>query len=58
MASHYVWFACKVIDVMKEYNFKRHYETLHKMQYEKYYGKTRIEIADRLKWEYRNGRKF
>ena len=52
MACHYVWFAYKVIDVMKEYNVKRHYETQHKMQYEEYYGKTRIDIADCLKREY------
>ena len=41
----------QVIDVMKENNVKRHYETQHKMQYEEYYGKTRIDIADRLKRE-------
>ena len=29
---------------MKEYNVKRHYE----MQYEEYYWKTRIDIADGL----------
>ena len=52
MASHDVWFACKVIDVMKEYNVKRHYETQHKMHYEEYYWKIRIDIADRFKREY------
>ena len=49
---------CKqVIAVMKEYNTKRHYETKHKMQCEEYYGKTRIEIADRLKTEYQKQKK-
>ena len=57
MASHYVWFACKVIDVMKEYSVKRHYETQHKMQYEEYYGKTQIDIAGRLKREYQKQKK-
>ena len=47
----------QVIDVMKEYNVKRHYETQHKMQYEEYYGKTRIDIADRLKREYQKQKK-
>ena len=46
-----------VIDVMKEYNAKRHYETQHKMQYEEYYGKIRIDIADRLKREYQKQKK-
>ena len=36
----------QVIDVIKEYNIKRHYATQHKMKYEEYYGKTRIDIAD------------
>ena len=41
---------CKqVIALMKEYNVKRRYETQHKMQYEEYYGKIRIDIADRPK---------
>ena len=57
MASHYVWFACKIIDVMKEYNVKRRYETHHKMQYEEYYGKTRIDIVDRLKRKYQKQKK-
>ena len=57
MASRYVWFACKVIDVMKEYNVKRHHEMQHKMQYEEYYGKTRIDIADHLKREYQKQKK-
>ena len=49
---------CKqVIGVMKEYNGKRHYETQHKMQSEEYYGKTRIDIADRLKIEYQKQKK-
>ena len=44
---------CKhVIAMMKEYNVKRHHETQHKIQYEEYYGKTRTDIADRLKREY------
>ena len=47
----------QVIDVMKEYNVKRHYETQHKMQYEEYYGKTRIDIADCLKREYQKQKK-
>ena len=42
---------------MKEYNVKRHYETQHKMQYEEYHGKTRIEIADCLKREYQKQKK-
>ena len=38
---------CKqVIAVIKEYDVKRHYKTQHKMQYEEYYGKIRIDIAD------------
>ena len=36
---------------MKEYNVKKHYETQHKMQYEEYYWKTGIDIADGLKRE-------
>ena len=49
---------CKqVIGVIKEYNGKRHYETQHKMQSEEYYGKTRIDIADRLKREYQKQKK-
>ena len=47
----------KVIAVMKEYNVKRYYEAQHKMQYEKYYGKSRIEIADCLKREYQKQKK-
>ena len=47
----------QVIDVMKEYNVKRRYETQHKMHYEDYYGKTRIDIADRLKREYQKQKK-
>ena len=50
----------QVIDVMKEYNvkpLKRHFETQHKMHYEEYYGKTRIDIADRLKREYQKQKK-
>ena len=30
----------QVIDMMKEYNVKRRFETQHKMHYEEYYGKT------------------
>ena len=48
----------QVIDVIKEHNVKRHYETQHKMHYEEYYGKTRIDIADVLKGNIRNRRKF
>ena len=49
---------CKqVIAVMKEYNVKQLYETQHKIQNEEYYGKTRIEIADRLKSEYQKQKK-
>ena len=49
---------CKqVITLMKEYNVKRRYETQHKMQYEEYYGKTRIDVADRLKKEYQKQKK-
>ena len=47
----------QVIDVMKEYNVKRHFETHRKMHYEEYYGKTRIDIADRLKREYQKQKK-
>ena len=47
----------QVIEVMKEYNVKRHFETQHKMHYEEYYGKTRIDIADRLKREYQKQKK-
>ena len=47
----------QVIDVMKKYNVKRHYEMQHKMHYEEYYGKTRIDIADRLKREYQKQKK-
>ena len=42
----------KVIAMMKKYNVKRHNETHHKMQYEEYHGKTRVEIVDCLKREY------
>ena len=57
MASHCL--VCKkVIAMMKKYNVKRHYETLHKMQYDEYHGKTRIEIADCLKRNIKNRRKF
>ena len=49
---------CKeVVAVMKKYNDKRRYETQHKMQYEEYHGKTRIEIADCLKREYQKQKK-
>ena len=48
----------QVIDVMKEYNVKRYYETQHKMHYEEYYGKTGIDIADCLNGNIRNKRKF
>ena len=47
----------QVIDVMKEYNVKRHYETQHKMHYGEYYGKTQIDIADRLKRKYQKQKK-
>ena len=47
----------QVIEVMKEYNVKRRFETQHKMHYEEYYGKTRIDIADRLKREYQKQKK-
>ena len=44
---------CKqVIAVMKRHNVKRH-----KIQCEEYYGKTQIEIADRLKREYQKQKK-
>ena len=36
---------------MKEYNVKRHYEMQHKVQYEEYYWKTRVDIADGLEGE-------
>ena len=49
---------CKqTIAVMKEYNVKRHYETLHKKQYEEYSGKSRIDVAIRLKREYQKEKK-
>ena len=47
----------QVIDVLKEYNVQRHYETQHKLRYEEYYGKTRIDIADRLKRGYQKQKK-
>ena len=47
----------QVIDVTKEYNVKRHFETQHKMQYEEYYAKTRIDIADRRKRGYQKQKK-
>ena len=49
---------CKqTIAVMKDYNVKRHYETLHKKQYEEYSGKSRIDVAIRLKREYQKEKK-
>ena len=49
---------CKqTIAVMKEYNVKQHYETLPKMQYKEYSGKSRIDVAIRLKREYQKEKK-
>jgi len=37
--------------MMKEYNVKQHYETLHKLQFEKHSGKSWIDVVISLKSE-------
>ena len=42
----------KTISATKEYNLKRHYDTLHKHKFEKYEGKERKNVLQSLKDEH------
>ena len=45
--------AClQIVSVSKEYNLKRHYETLHKSRYEQYDGYARIAVVKDLNGKY------
>ena len=39
----------KTVSATKEYNLKRHYDTLHKNKFEKYEGKERKNVLQSLK---------
>ena len=49
MESHCALYARKTVSVAKECNVKRHYDTLHKHEYEKYSGTERKNVLQNLK---------
>ena len=51
--NHNAWHVCKLCQCQKNiYNLKRHYETRHKSQYERYDGYARIAVVKDLKGKY------